>query len=108
MIDYTQVVITMENKEDAERIARTLVEGRLAACVQIRGPIESTYHWKGRIETNREWQCVAKTRCSLFTEIARTVQGLHPYEVPEILATPISAANPSYLVWLDAEVKKAE
>jgi len=104
MTDYIQVVTTTERREDAQRIARALVEARLAACVQVLGPITSTYHWKGAIETSREWQCVAKSRQDLFPRLEETIRAAHPYEVPEILAVPITAASQPYLDWLDAEL----
>ena len=66
MPDYIQVVTTTEHREDADRIARTLVEERLAACVQVVGPISSTYRWRGAIETAQEWQCWAKSRRDLY------------------------------------------
>jgi periplasmic divalent cation tolerance protein len=106
MTAYIQVVTTTERKEDAERIARALVEGRLAACVQVLGPVTSTYRWKGAIETSQEWQCVAKSRQSLFGEIEETIRRVHPYEVPEILAVPIAAGSARYLAWLDEEVRQ--
>ena len=104
MSDYIQVVTTTERKEDAERIARALVEARLAACVQVLGPITSTYRWKGAIETSREWQCVAKSRLDLYARLEETIRGAHPYEVPEILALPITAGSQGYLEWLDGEL----
>ena len=104
MADYVQVVTTVERKEDAERIARALVEARLAACVQVLGPITSTYWWKGEIETAEEWQCVAKSRGDLFARIGGAVRDLHPYEVPEILAVPIAAGSESYLAWLEEQL----
>ncbi|OHB81516.1 MAG: cytochrome C biogenesis protein CcdA [Planctomycetes bacterium RBG_16_64_12] len=105
MTDYVQVVTTTERKEDAERIARALVEARLAACVQVLGPITSTYRWKGAVETSQEWQCVAKTRSDLYTRLEETVRGIHPYEVPEILAVPVATGSRAYLEWLDAELQ---
>ena len=107
MTNYIEVVTTTEGKEDAERIARALVEARLAACVQVVGPITSTYRWKGTIETAEEWQCAAKSREDLFAEIDETIRGMHPYEVPEILALPITAGSSAYLEWLGAELKTA-
>lgn len=104
MGDYIQVVTTAEREEDAKRIARRLVEDRLAACVQVLGPIQSTYWWQGKIETAQEWQCLAKTRRELYPAIERTIQEVHPYEVPEILAVPIVAGSRSYLKWVDDEV----
>lgn len=107
MADYIQVITTTENKDDAERIARALIEARLAACVQIVGPMTSTYRWKGQIETAQEWQCVAKSRAELFGQIESAIRNVHPYEVPEILAVPIAAGSGAYLEWLDAEVEGA-
>jgi len=105
MTDYIQVVTTVERKEDAERIARTLVEARLAACVQLLGPITSTYRWKGTVETAQEWQCVAKTRRDAYARLEEAIRGAHPYEVPEILAMPIVAGSAGYLAWLDDQTQ---
>ncbi len=106
MADYIQVVTTTERREDAERIGRALVEERLAACVQVAGPITSTYRWQGKIETAQEWQCWAKSRRDLYDRIERAIRRLHPYEVPEVLAMPIVAGSADYLAWLDAETQK--
>ena len=105
MTDYVQVVTTTEHKEDAEAIARLLVEDRMAACVQIVGPITSTYRWQGRIETSQEWQCWAKSRRELYPQVEQAIRARHPYEVPEILALPILAGSPAYLAWLDEQVR---
>jgi periplasmic divalent cation tolerance protein len=105
MPDYLQVVTTTANRQDAERIARALVEQRLAACVQIVGPITSTYRWKGEIETSEEWQCWAKSRGELFERIEQAIRHLHPYEVPEILAVPVVAGSEKYLAWLWEETE---
>jgi uncharacterized protein involved in tolerance to divalent cations len=86
-------------------VARALVEERLAACVQILGPITSTYRWKGAIETSEEWQCWAKTRRDLYEKIEQAIRRLHSYEVPEIIAVPILAGSESYLKWLDEELE---
>lgn len=104
MGSYVQVVTTTEKKEDAEKIAITLVEGKLAACVQIVGPIVSTYRWKGTVETATEWQCVIKSREGLFPEIEKAIKAVHPYEVPEIIAVPIIAGSNDYLEWLRGEI----
>jgi len=100
---YIQVVTTTALREEAERIARELVETRLAACVQIVGPIISTYRWQGKIELSEEWQCWAKTRGELFARVEEAIRRNHPYEVPEILAVPVVAGSASYLAWVDAE-----
>ncbi|MCE5266966.1 MAG: divalent-cation tolerance protein CutA [Planctomycetaceae bacterium] len=104
MADYIQVITTVEHREDAERISRALVEARLAACVQIVGPVTSTYHWRGNIETAQEWQCWIKSRRDRYDAIERAIRKQHPYEVPEILAVPVIAGGADYLTWLDGEV----
>ena len=105
MSDFIQVVTTTQRKEDAATIARALVDERLAACVQVLGPVTSTYRWKGEIETAEEWQCWAKTRRELYEPLEQSIRRLHPYEVPEILATAILAGSASYLAWLEDEVR---
>jgi periplasmic divalent cation tolerance protein len=105
MTEYIQVVTTTERKEDAERVARALVQERLAGCVQVLGPITSTYRWKGAVETAEEWQCVAKSRRDLYWEMDEAIRKVHPYEVPEILAVPIVAGSAGYLAWLEEQLK---
>ena len=104
MPSFIQVVTTTEKKEDAERIAACLVEKRLAACVQIAGPITSLYRWKGKIEKAQEWQCWIKSKEALYKEIEKAIKSVHPYEVPEIIAIPIVTGNRDYLEWLESEV----
>jgi len=104
MSDHIQVITTIDREEAAAEIARLLVEKRLAACVQVVGPITSTYRWKGRIETTREWQCVAKTRRELYPRVEEAIRQAHPYEEPEILAVSMAAASRTYLAWLDEQV----
>ena len=104
MSEYVQVITTTARREDADRIALSLVEQRLAVCVQIVGPIGSTYRWRGSIETAEEWQCWAKTRRDLYQQVEQTIRRLHPYEVPEIVAMPVLSGSADYLAWLDAEV----
>jgi periplasmic divalent cation tolerance protein len=105
MQDYIQVVTTVGSEADADRIARTLVEERLAACVQISAPIVSVYRWKGAVETSREWQCSAKTRLDLRDEVMATIQRLHSYELPEIVAIPILGGSEAYMAWLEGELR---
>ncbi len=74
----------------------------MAACVQVAGPIASTYRWQGAIETSQEWLCLAKTMKANYEALEAAIRELHPYEVPEILAFPIVAAHQAYLEWLAA------
>jgi periplasmic divalent cation tolerance protein len=104
MSDYIQVITTTATHDEAEIIARALVEERLAACTQIIGPITSIYRWEGQIETSQEYQCWAKSRRSLYERLEAAIRRLHPYQVPEILAVPIVAGSETYLKWLDGEV----
>jgi periplasmic divalent cation tolerance protein len=104
MTPYIQVVTTASNRDDADKIARTLVERRLAACVQISGPIVSNYRWQGAIETADEYQCNAKSRLDLFVQLEQAIREVHPYQTPEILATQIVAGNAAYLSWLETEL----
>ena len=104
MNDYIQVITTIDREEAAAEIARMLVQKRLAACVQVVGPITSTYRWKGQVETSREWQCVAKTRRQLYPRVEEAIRQAHSYDEPEILAVPMAAASQTYLAWLDEQV----
>ena len=108
MDQYLQILTTAATPEEAARIARALVEERLAACVQVLGPITSTYRWKGAIETSQEWQCWIKTRRVLYEQVEQAIRRLHSYEVPEVLAIPVVAGSRDYLAWLDGEVKGNE
>ena len=98
---------TTPSRVTAGRIARTLVDRRLAACVQIVGPIESIYRWQGRVETACEWLCLIKTTRSRFRAVAAAVESLHPYDTPEMVALPIVGGSPRYLEWLAASVRPA-
>ena len=104
MTEYIQVLTTVGNKADAEKIARTLVEEKLAACVQILGPLTSYFHWQGKLDTAGEYLCLVKSRNDLFTELEKAIKDLHPYEVPEILALPVVKGGKEYLDWMAAEL----
>jgi periplasmic divalent cation tolerance protein len=100
MEGFIQVMTATDKREDAERIARSLVERRLAGCVQIVGSVTSIYRWKGKIETAGEWLCLIKSRAELYGTIESAILALHPYETPEIIALPITAGSRDYLAWL--------
>jgi len=106
MNDYIQVATTVATEEDAGRIAGLLVEKRLAACVQVIGPMTSHYRWQGKTETAGEYLCLAKSRAALYPEIEAAIKAIHPYEIAEIIAVPIIAGSKEYLAWLAAEVKE--
>lgn len=98
------VLTTVDSAERARDLSQRLVESSNAACVQVLGPLSSTYRWKKNVETAREWLCLIKTREELFSKVEATVGEIHPYEVPEIVALPIAQGSRRYLSWLDGVV----
>jgi periplasmic divalent cation tolerance protein len=104
MTEFIQVLTTTDARFRAEEIARGLVEQRLAACVQIIGPMTSFFRWQEKIDAAEEWLCLAKTRSDLFAEVEAAIRARHTYEVPEILAVPISKGHAAYLAWLGSEL----
>jgi periplasmic divalent cation tolerance protein len=104
MPDAIQIVTMSSDLADAERIATVLVANRLAACVQLSGPVESTYRWKDQIETSSEWCCTIKTLRALYPQVESKIRELHSYGEPEIVATAIVAASESYLDWIAKSV----
>jgi periplasmic divalent cation tolerance protein len=104
MAEYVQVLTTVGSEEEATRIADTLLELRLAACVQTIGPIVSRYRWQGTLEEEREWQLLAKTEAGLYPEVEAAIRAAHSYEQPEILAIPVLAGSSGYLSWVSANV----
>jgi periplasmic divalent cation tolerance protein len=104
MQTYIQVVTTVENAKDAQAIATALLNERVAACVQIVGPVSSHYWWKGKITRASEYMCLIKSRQDQYEQVESAIKRVHPYEIPEIIATPISAGNKDYLQWIDAEL----
>ena len=105
MKSYIQISTTTETKKQAQKIAQYLVEQKFAACVQISGPIESTYRWKGKVETANEYLCLIKTQTTLFKKVETAIKKLHPYETPEIVAVPIIKGSREYLKWLVNETE---
>jgi periplasmic divalent cation tolerance protein len=104
MAEYVQVLTTAGSEEEAEKIASLLVERRLAACVQVVGPVVSRYRWQGAVEGAREWQCLMKTTRAAYEAVEAAIREVHSYEEPEIIATPIVAGSAGYLAWIDENV----
>ncbi len=99
-MDNLIVLITAPGEDEAAKIARALVESRLAGCVNIIKNIRSIYSWEGKIEDEKEVLMIAKTRKKLFKALSKKVRELHSYTVPEIIAIPIVEGSPDYLEWL--------
>jgi periplasmic divalent cation tolerance protein len=104
MTDYLQVLTATDRRLVADAIAQTLVEERLAACVQVVGPVRSVFRWQGAVETAEEWQCWIKTRRDLYPQVEAAVRRLHNYQTPEILSVAVEAGAAEYLKWLDEQV----
>lgn len=99
------VYMTAGSMAEARRIAKTLVSGRLAACVNILGAMESVYSWQGKVRKGREVALVAKTVTGRRSELVRTVRSLHSYECPCIVCLPVNGGNPEFLRWIRESVK---
>jgi len=96
------VLITAGSEEEGRKIAELLVKEKKGACVNILPGVESLFRWKGRIDSARECLLLVKTRAALLPEIIRLVKGIHSYELPEIIALPITGGSEDYLRWLDS------
>jgi periplasmic divalent cation tolerance protein len=105
MTDKIVVFCTADSPEIAERVARGLVDQRLAACVNILPGLRSIYRWQGNTEDAQEILLVIKTSRGLFDSVRQTIEKLHSYEVPEVIALPIVNGSTAYLDWLAGELK---
>ena len=97
---YCIVCTTCGGKQEAERIAETVVVERLGACVQI-DAVTSCYRWEGALHREPEWRLTVKTRTALYEALRDRIAALHSYTVPEIVQVPLAAGSPAYLAWID-------
>lgn len=100
MQEFIVVYVTAGSPAEAERLARVLVDERLAACVNRIAPVQSVYRWEGKVEQSEEQLLIIKTQRSLFAVLEKRVRELHSYAVPEIVALPIIDGSQDYLRWL--------
>ncbi len=106
MTDKIVVFVTCASLRQARKIARTLVDRRLAACGNvIQAPLESLYRWKGKVESAREFLLILKTSRGRFGALATAIRSLHSYQVPEIVALPVVEGSREYLAWVAASVR---
>jgi len=105
LTDKVVVLVTAANKKECRKIAKHLVESKLAACVNITRPIESVYRWEGKITTGEEYQLFIKSTRELFPEIKAAISKLHSYHTPEIICLPIIEGSRNYLQWVGDSVK---
>lgn len=105
MTDKIVILSTCGSAEEAERLARALLEKRLVACVNVVAPVQSFYRWKGVIESAAEWMLVIKTSRELFDPVRLALEAAHSYELPEVLALPVIAASPTWAAWIESELR---
>jgi periplasmic divalent cation tolerance protein len=101
--DKAVVLVTTASREEAERIARLLLERRSVACVNIVPGVQSLFWWQGNLDSAQESLLIAKTRMSLVARVVDLVRGAHSYTIPEVIALPIVVGNDDYLEWIDRE-----
>jgi periplasmic divalent cation tolerance protein len=102
---YIIILVTASNKQEAEKIARQLLETKLIACANIIDSVSSIFHWSEKIEKAEECLVLMKSRRELFEEIIETIEELHSYEVPEILAITLVGGSKAYFDWMDSCLK---
>lgn len=102
---YVIVLTTFPVDGDAESLARTIVDERLAACVNLLPPMQSIYRWQGAVEQASERQLVMKTTVRCVDGLKKRIAALHPYDVPEILVLPVGGGAESYLNWIDENTR---
>lgn len=105
MTDKVVIMVTASSRRECRKIARRLVEEKLAACVNISQPIQSVYWWEGKIENSKEFLMFIKTRRDLFPQIRAEIALVHSYHTPEIICLPIIDGSPNYLQWVSDSVR---
>ena len=100
MIELVELSTTVESAEQAEAISQQIVTERLAACVQITGPIQSVYRWKGEVCNSSEYRCTMKTTQQMVDALMDRLKAIHPYDVPELLVVQVLRCSPEYEKWL--------
>ncbi len=105
MADKKIVITTTGTKDEAEEIAFALVERKLAACVNIVGPIQSVYRWKGEVESAAEFLLIIKTTAAAFSAVSDAIKELHSYELPECIEIAVEDGSDAYLRWIEESVK---
>ena len=101
---YSVILTNISSLDEAQKLARRLVEARVVACVNIIPGVQSVYEWKGKIESEEEFMMFCKTSSSKATVAMKLIQELHPYDVPEVIELKIDAGSESYLKWIDEVV----
>jgi len=108
MTDKRIVLTTAGSEEEAQKIARHLLERRVAACVNIVPQVTSIYRWQGKVEEAREWLLIVKTIAAAFGQVREVIAELHSYELPECVCLKIEDGSPNYLEWISESVSAGE
>jgi periplasmic divalent cation tolerance protein len=108
MTDKRIVLTSTGSEEEAHRIARHLVENRMAACVNIVPQVGSIYRWQGKVDEAREWLLLIKTTAAALARVQQAITDLHSYELPECICLPIEGGSPNYLAWIAESVAGGE
>jgi periplasmic divalent cation tolerance protein len=108
MSDARVVITTAANRAEAEKIADALVEGEIAACVNIVGPIRSVYRWEGKIENVEEFLLLIKTWSDAYDRVEAAIKELHSYDLPECIALRVEKGSEQYLEWIENSVRSAD
>jgi periplasmic divalent cation tolerance protein len=108
MGSYALALVTIDNMENASRIAHFLVQNKLAACVNIVPEIRSVYYWNGQVQDDFERLLLIKTTLDRFPELRKRIRELHPYQVPEIICLSIDQGLPEYLQWIDESLSRSD
>ncbi|MBV9024410.1 MAG: divalent-cation tolerance protein CutA [Streptomycetaceae bacterium] len=101
--EHLLVLTTTDSDESANALAKSAVAARVAACVQVDGPIISTYWWEGAVQADQEWRVLFKTTTDRYADLEAHIKANHSYDVPEIIATAITAGSAAYLGWVTEE-----
>ena len=99
------VLTNLPDRAAAEKLAETLIERKLAACVNILAPCRSVYRWKGAVQHDEEHPLLVKTTAARYAALEAAIRAGHPYELPEIIAVPVERGLPAYLQWVDTETR---
>ena len=103
---YVVILTTTDDHQIARKLATSLIDERLAACVQVTGPIESFYRWQGKTETSQEWRCLIKTTTALLNSASDAIRQNHNYDVPQIIAIEFEHGDDDYLAWIEESVNR--
>lgn len=103
--EHVVVTSTTDSEETAQALAAGVIGAKLGACAQVVGPITSVFGWQGAVQTEREWRVEIKTAADRVGPLVAHIKKVHGYEVPEVVATPITGGSPEYLAWLVAETR---